>query len=214
MDEAERQIRQAIRVNPNHLKSRLLLGRILLESGSEKRVTESVEVLEAAYGYDPASALPDLIKTLLALAGMQADDGRQLKLYDRILQLQPGQPAALERQKAVWKTRGEDALKRGELEEALNAFQNSGEELQALRVRQLMARTLLIPLLESARQHESRNDWEQAISLYRSLFKQYPDDQELLERMKTAHNQAKAFQLETARQYERRNEWMQAVSLY
>jgi len=214
VDEAERQIRQAIRVNPNHLKSRLLLGRILLESGSEKRVTESVEVLEAAYGYDPASALPDLIKTLLALAGMQADDGRQLKLYDRILQLQPGQPAALERQKAVWKTRGEDALKRGELEEALNAFQNSGEELQALRVRQLMARTLLIPLLESARQHESRNDWEQAISLYRSLFKQYPDDQELLERMKTAHNQAKAFQLETARQYERRNEWMQAVSLY
>ena len=41
--EAAAQLRQALTVNPNHLKSRLLLGRVLLEQGGAGPVQESVQ---------------------------------------------------------------------------------------------------------------------------------------------------------------------------
>ena len=132
VDEAERQIRQAIRVNPNHLKSRLLLGRILLESGSEKGVKESVEVLEEAYKYDPGSASPDLIKALLALVDLQTEDNPKFKLYERILQIQPRQPAAENGRKNIAL-----AVLAGQLERA-RQYESRGEWDQALAIYQDM----------------------------------------------------------------------------
>lgn len=93
--ESEGQLRQSLTINPNHLKSKLLLGRILLESG---RVQEAVNVLEEAYAYDQAAARADLTRVLLASADEASkSDDEKITIYERILSFDPHQNVAKER---------------------------------------------------------------------------------------------------------------------
>ena len=93
VDEAQSQLRQALRINPNHLKAHLLLGRILLEAGE---TSEAVQVLEEAYAYDERAARADLVRALLARAeGEPEADQRQT--YERVLHIDARQVVALER---------------------------------------------------------------------------------------------------------------------
>ena len=71
--EASQQLRQALTVNPNHLKSRLLLGRILLEQGKTESIQESVQILEEAYRTIQAPQVP----TWLSRCWRTADSRRK-----------------------------------------------------------------------------------------------------------------------------------------
>jgi tetratricopeptide (TPR) repeat protein len=97
LDEAERSLRNALNVNPNHLRTRLLLGQVLLGKGGP---AAAIEVLEPAYAFDPDAAKSGLIRALLALAETQNEED-QLVTYDRILAIDPGQVMASEKKQAV-----------------------------------------------------------------------------------------------------------------
>jgi tetratricopeptide (TPR) repeat protein len=97
LDEAERSLRNALDVNPNHLRARLLLGQVLLGKGNPEA---AVKELEPAYTFDPYSAKSGLIRALLALAGTQ-DEEDQVTTYDRVLAIDPGQLMASEKKRAV-----------------------------------------------------------------------------------------------------------------
>lgn len=113
LEAAQTQLRQAIQVNPNHLKARLLLGQILLGSGglnipmevpttigpSLETVEEAVKILEEVYQYDPDAARSELVRALLALSSRQ-DETAQLTTLERILKIQPEHPIA----KSQWES--------------------------------------------------------------------------------------------------------------
>ncbi len=127
---AIQQLRQALTVNPNHLKSRLLLGRILLEQGKPETIFESAKVLEEAHKYDASAAQADLIKTLLAVTELQTKDDKKIEIYDHILQLQPTQPMAIEKRNSIWRSRGEAALQKKGFTAALKAFGEAGDTVR------------------------------------------------------------------------------------
>jgi tetratricopeptide (TPR) repeat protein len=116
-EKAETQLRDALRINANHLKSRLLLGRMLLETD---RADESVTVLEEAYAYDSRAARADLIGALLASADAKGED-QQVAIYSRVLVIDAVQPVAKTRLQQV-----EAAKRQRELALALKA----GEEFE------------------------------------------------------------------------------------
>ncbi len=168
-DEAGAQLRQALTVNPNHLKSRLLLGRILLEQGEAEPIRESVRVLEEAYRYDASAASPDLVKALLASAALQEDEDSRLGMYDRILSIQPGQPAAAERLAAIvrtrqekWRALGEQALQQSDFARAIQAFENAGATERIEQVR--MAEHL--QLVDQGELAVQRGDLDQAEEIF------------------------------------------------
>jgi tetratricopeptide (TPR) repeat protein len=97
LEEAERSLRNALDVNPNHFRARLLLAQVLLGKGNP---AEAVKELEPAYEFEPRSSKSSLIKALLALAGTQ-DEEEQLATYDRILEIEPGQLMASEKKRAI-----------------------------------------------------------------------------------------------------------------
>jgi tetratricopeptide (TPR) repeat protein len=97
LGEAERSLHNALNVNPNHLRARLILGQVLLGKGNP---AAAIEVLEPAYAFDPDSAKSGLVRALLALAGTQ-DEEEQLTTYDRVLAIDPGQVMASEKKRAI-----------------------------------------------------------------------------------------------------------------
>ncbi|MCP4425245.1 MAG: tetratricopeptide repeat protein, partial [Chloroflexi bacterium] len=107
--EAQSQLQRALEINPNHLKARLLLGKILFE---EDKIAAAIEVLDEAYQYDARAARADLVRALLALAENEKEEATQLALYERILQLDRQQPLALEGQQVILAARQKRELSR------------------------------------------------------------------------------------------------------
>jgi len=131
-DEAQSQLRQALTINPNHLKSRLLLGRILLET---EHADESVRILEEAYVYDRPAARADLIRALLAW-GEGKEEDEQSRIYARILEIDAEQPIARERLQHIQTVRRErqlmQALQAGEEHEAAESWSAAVDVYQNL----------------------------------------------------------------------------------
>lgn len=95
--DAETLLRQALQVSSSHLKSYLLLGRVLRESN---RAVESVVVLEEAYKHNEAAVRGELIESLLVIVDSQ-DEAGQLAIYERILVVDPNQQVACDRRHAI-----------------------------------------------------------------------------------------------------------------
>jgi tetratricopeptide (TPR) repeat protein len=186
LGEAEIQLRKALRINPNHLKSRLLLGRILLEGG---RIVEAVEVYEAAYQYDPRSTSAKLIQALLALTEDQDEDD-QLLTYERILEIDPSQAIALEGTRIIWIQRAEQALQADRLKEALQYYQKAGDEEGIEHVQQLQIKQELAEYAQAAAQFEKEENWSGAIEIYETLLESMPEEQEWQDRLEYAEGQA------------------------
>jgi tetratricopeptide (TPR) repeat protein len=184
--DAESQLRQALRINPNHLESRLLLGRILLE---DNHVVESVALLEEAYQYDGEAARVDLIKSLLAMAGEQAGT-ELLTTYERILNIDPNQPVAREWWRATWVAQGEVAVALQQWTPAIEAFQKAGDLKRVEDVRQLKRKHELATQMKDAARFEAEENWDAAVAIYLILFREYPDESELQGRLENSQLQA------------------------
>ena len=191
LTEAENQVRQSLNINPNHLKSRLLLGRILLEGD---RAEESAAVLEEAYKYDASAARSDLIKALLAVAeNPEQEESNRISIYEQIITIDKDQPLAKERlarilleqrlreleakaKLAEQKEREEDW--RGViqiLEEILSEAPDNYDwqtRLENARVQEISS------LKKLAEGHESEEKWSAAAAIYESLLEQYPEHPE------------------------------------
>jgi tetratricopeptide (TPR) repeat protein len=182
LEPAEQQLRQALNINPNHLKARLLLGQVLLERGN---FSESVAMFDAAYQYDERAARADLIKALLALADTQ-EENLQLSTYGRILNVQSDQPLANEKIRAIWIQRGEAALAEESFEEALKAFEQIGDTSRIENVRARMHEKRLSLDMQRAENYEKLGQWKQALDILQELTSEYPESETLQARVQTA----------------------------
>ena len=126
MDKATAQLQEALTINPNHLKARLLLGEIYRSQG---KFDEAIRELEEAYRIDEASSRVPLENALLQRADSleknnQPDDA--LKDYERLLTISPNSKVGKERRATIWLNRGEIALHSNKLDTALDAFVEAG----------------------------------------------------------------------------------------
>lgn len=92
LDQAASQLRQAISLNPNHVRANELLAEILLV---QSRSGEARQLLEQLYEYHPAAARPRLIQALLSLAENTEKYQDRIILYQRILEIDPTHPEAV-----------------------------------------------------------------------------------------------------------------------
>jgi len=90
--EAKSKLNEALRFNPNHLRSRLLLGKVLLEEGD---ISGAVTILEEAFQID-YTARPEYVQALLASADGATED-EQIEIYGKIISVEPRQRIANER---------------------------------------------------------------------------------------------------------------------
>lgn len=208
--EAESQLQRALRINPSHMKARLLLGRVLLEGG---RVADAVDLLEEAHRYDESSVRADLVRALLAMADGQGAT-EQLATYKRILKIDPHQPVAGERRRAIWMVRGDKAQQRGDLETAITAFQEVGDQERVEQVRELKRKREVEAKVMRAAECEDQGNWEAAISTYEALIKEYPDEQEWRTRREHAQAQARIAKARKADQFAAEENWEAAISIY
>lgn len=184
--DAESQLRQSLIINPNHLKTRLLLGRILLETG---RAEESAFILEEAYKYDDGAARADLIKALLALADANQEELDRISLYERILSIDRNQPFARERLDIILRERlKRELLAKARLAEKREAEQDweasifiykelltedAGNHVWQVKLENAQYHLLQLSLV-IAEGHELKEEWSQAEALYSNLAEQYP----------------------------------------
>lgn len=142
IDDAANQLQQALRINQNHLKAHLLLGRIQLEKGD---VQSAVRILEEAYQYDQVAAKNDLIPALLALSETLSET-KKFETYERALQIDSHHPVVLEKRRGLWKARAETAMQRGANDVAFHAFieaeDKDGATDALLRIRQEINRDI------------------------------------------------------------------------
>jgi tetratricopeptide (TPR) repeat protein len=133
LDLALDQLRQALRVNPNHLKARLLVAEISTAIGD---LATARKELDEAYRYDKDAARYPLIKVLL-LQGEELEQDRRedeaLVLYEQVLALSPRERVARERLDALWRQRGDRALEANDLDSAYKAYQHARLDEQQLK---------------------------------------------------------------------------------
>jgi len=115
------QLRQAIGVNPNHLRASELLAEILIR---REEWSEARRLLDNLYENYPAAARPRLVQVLLAEAQAASDEEDELKHYDRVLALEKNSAAAAGRQR-IWKNRGDRARAEERIEDAIEAYREA-----------------------------------------------------------------------------------------
>lgn len=201
--ESEGQLRHALRINPNHLKSRLLLGRILLE---DDRAIDATTILEEAYRYDESATRAELVRALLAVADRQNEES-MLTTYERVLSIDPNQAIACERRAAIWISRGEEALDHQELETAIAAFQRASLLDRVEEIKQLIRTREIKTQVEKARVYEAKGEWDQAFAFFEGLIERYPDEADWGPQLKDA-------QVRAARWFEKNEDWAKATTLY
>lgn len=121
-NKAEDQLKQALGVNSNHLKARLLLAETYK---TLKRPDDQLRELAEAYRIDEDGCRIIYETALLECAealGRDSQNNIALQLYARVLEISPQNRTAKERRRGLLLARGEAALKANELEIARLAF--------------------------------------------------------------------------------------------
>ncbi len=129
--------RQAVGLNPNHIKANQLLADVLLAQGE---IDEARALLERLYQDQPDAARSRLVRALLANARAVDSEDRQLALYERVLQLNPERTEAIVGRQRIWEEQGDAALHAGDLPAALEAFERAGLPDRVAEVRRIMRR--------------------------------------------------------------------------
>ncbi|PID56371.1 hypothetical protein CSB45_11855 [candidate division KSB3 bacterium] len=181
--EAERLLRNALNVNPNHFRAQLLLGQSLLGQG---KPAEAVDVLELAYQFDRRSAQSNYVGALLALADEQRGK-EQLQTYNRILGIEPNQVIALKKKHSFLLNAARVSAQKGDFETALKLYRYLGDQDGINSV--TAGRQKFSERLSRAEQHERHEEWKEAIRLYRAVLKEFPDREDWQERLAAAKKQ-------------------------
>lgn len=187
LDEAVDQLQQALVANPNHLKAKLLLGRVWLE---QKRFDEAIPILEDAYSYDEASARASLVQALLAQATDAANEELEIATLNRVLEVQPHQLAARQRLSAIWIKRGDRYRESGAFEQAIEAYSKVGAEAKIAEATLALRRHQLQDKATQAKAFEREGKWDEAAALYGELVEAFPDEGDWVSGLKRAEEEA------------------------
>ncbi|MBV7331699.1 tetratricopeptide repeat protein [Chloroflexi bacterium TSY] len=183
LDGAEGLLTRALDINPNHMQSRLLLGRVQLGQGNPNA---AVTTLEPVYEFDPFMGRHDLVAALLARAESEADSDQQILAYTRILEIEPDQPVAKKAWTTIWTQKAEEALKTEEYTIALDAYQQMDDEEAVNRVLTLQSKAQLTHFVHTAEEHEKAEQWSEAVDIYTQLLTEFPDEEDLQQRLARA----------------------------
>jgi Tetratricopeptide repeat len=164
-----------VALNPNHVRANQLLADNLLAKGS---TDEAVELLERLFQYQPAAARPRLVQALLSLGQKAGAPEDELKHYERVLDLDPVQPEARAGQRRIWQQRGDAALKAGDLEAAIQAYEMAGSSESVRKALEERRRRNLAIELEMLEKAERGGAYAQALDLARTLAERYPEDRD------------------------------------
>jgi formylglycine-generating enzyme required for sulfatase activity len=179
---AEDYLRQAIGINPNHVRANQLLSEILLSSN---RLDEAREKLEKLAEVAPNAARPRLVQVYLLQAEAEPDEERRLSLYEKTLSLDANQPDAI---LGIEKFKVEqERIRQVELAEQERVRQLELVEMERVRQADLIEQER-IKQLELARQNEEeiaytflegrhalqRNEREKAIELFQKVVAKQP----------------------------------------
>ncbi len=135
LDAALGLLRQAIGLNPNHVKANQLLADIFLAQGQAE---EARELLERLYAYQPGAARSRLVQALLELAGQAEEENRQLMLYTKVLELDAHQTEAKSKATEI-----ETRIRQRELDGQLQVLEQTEKEKRyqaALELAQSLAK--------------------------------------------------------------------------
>ena len=115
--------------NAQSFSVQLKRGRVLLE---RDQVDQAVAELEQAYKQVPTeeTRLP-LVLALVNQAQVrhsEGDEGGALAACDRTLQVSPDEQAVQKIRTSIWVRRGDEAQQQGDLDAALDAYQQAGDE--------------------------------------------------------------------------------------
>jgi tetratricopeptide (TPR) repeat protein len=171
------QLQQALAINPNHLKARLLLGTIYREQG---QLEEAVAEFEAAYRYDEVEGRYELVRTLLAhgeALERGGDEDEALKAYGRVLEVSPREQMAQEQQAALWEKRGDRALAESNFEAAIEAYRQARADQKLAQVKAHKLKTELEQAAKEGKAYEAQDEWAKAADVYRRLTELGPDDE-------------------------------------
>jgi tetratricopeptide (TPR) repeat protein len=110
-------------------------GRVLLAGG---RVDEAVEELQRAYEMAPDEIRLALARAHVAQAQAREESGDEdgaLAACEQALEIYSDEQTAREMKVSIWARRGDSALVRGDLDDALAAYQQAGDRLRIEQVR-------------------------------------------------------------------------------
>jgi tetratricopeptide (TPR) repeat protein len=176
-DRAVVQLRQALELNPNHLKARLLLGTILREDG---HLAEAAAEFELAYRQDEREGRSELLSTLVQLGEAREKAGNEehaVVAYERALAISPREPSALAHRAALWEKQGDRAMMINDFESAIAAYRQAGTE-KKLDQAQIQKRKLdLEQAAQEGQAYEARAEWAKAADIYRRLAELDPDNE-------------------------------------
>ena len=200
--EAESQLRRSLEINPNHLKSKLLLGRIFVEGG---RADEAAAVLEEAYQYDQGAARAELIKALLVLAGDAGQEEQsRAQLYEKILRIDKSQPLARERLAQIQQERrtrelqakarlAEEKIRVQDWKAAIEIYGEligDDPDFPEWHLRQGEAvKGHVATAVFMAESYETDEEWSRAANVYEYLLEQYPELDDWDVRLKHVNDQ-------------------------
>ncbi len=108
---------------PGHFDTRFNLGKVLLELD---QINAAVTELEWAYKLNQQDGRALLVRALVAQAKAQEEANREdgaLATYERVLEISPDHPKALDRHVNIWIRRGDAAMEQGDIDDAMSAYE-------------------------------------------------------------------------------------------
>lgn len=175
-NDAVRYFNDALRQNPSHFRANLLLGETFLAMG---RTEDAVHQLETAYSLDSYESQYPLARALIALAKEKEKNGLDkdaLIRSERALEISPNERLAQDIRRGILEREGENALRQGDLNAALSAFEKVGNAEKVEQIRREYKRKELQTLEQDAESSVRKMEWKQAISIYEQLVEKAPDE--------------------------------------
>jgi len=115
---------------------------------------------------------------LLILAQSTGSDDEQLTFYEQVLELDPKQPEATAGRRHIWQQRGATALRKGDLDAALEVFREADDEESIAKVEELrQEEKKLTSLFDMGVRAHRQHDWEQAQRAFAEVVHLRPDYQ-------------------------------------
>lgn len=185
--EAEILLRKVRENNPNHLGAMILLGNILLDTN---RIDQAVEIFEQGYKWDQPASEVYLIKALLTMADRNPEESEQLKIYERVLKIDPNQNIARQQKSKIWISRGDQASKQEKWDEAISAYQEAGDKTKIKQAQESKHLHEFEEFYNQVEQHEKNKDWQSAIKIWKILIKDFKDQGDFRPRLEQAESQA------------------------
>jgi len=156
LNDAESLLRQSVRLNPFHIKANQLLAEIRLAKGD---TDEALKLLEIIYEYNPYAAKHRIVQILLGKAKEAKDENKELSIYERILNIEPNNPEALDKYKKICEHHGNISYDNNKFDKALELYIKA---MATEKIKKVERRLHLENLYQQAIESLKKNDKEKA----------------------------------------------------